>query len=57
MNVTLADTGVSGIATMLIVAAVALILGLGALWLARKRSREHAAEVEPDSEEDGDRSA
>ncbi len=39
MKVTLADTGVSGVTTMLIVAAIALILGLSALWLARKRSQ------------------
>ncbi len=44
MSTALAQTGVSGIATMLIVAAIALILGLGALWLARKRSREHEAD-------------
>lgn len=40
MSSDLAQTGVSGIATMLIVAAIALVLGLGALWLARKRSRD-----------------
>lgn len=33
----LSDTGVSGIPTMLVIAGIALVLGILALWLARRR--------------------
>ncbi|RIJ78674.1 LPXTG cell wall anchor domain-containing protein [Nakamurella silvestris] len=33
----LSRTGVSGIPTMLVIASIALVLGLAALWLARRR--------------------
>lgn len=37
----LSDTGVSAVGTMLIVAGIALVLGIGALLLAHKRKDHH----------------